>query len=152
MNILMQIPLSFIGTIGFSIIFNVPKKQLLFCGLAGSSGWLVYQLMLMAFPEADVIATFLGAIVVTFLSRIISTLRRMPTTVYMIPGIIPLVPGIGIYYTMFNVVMGDYEGALLWGIHTLRAAGVISLGLLVVLTLPRKWFTIKTGLKNQKEA
>ena len=129
MTILPQIALSFIGTIGFSIIFNVPRKELLLCGLAGASGWLIYQLITMFFPDAVVAATFFGAAVVTCFSRLVSTWRRMPTTVYMIPGIIPLVPGIGIYYTMFYAVMGDYTEALLWGIHTLRIAGVIPYGL-----------------------
>ena len=143
---ILQVFLAFVGTVGFSIIFNVPRKELLFCGLAGAMGWFIYQLNLMFFPYALVTATFLAAATVTCISRIVSTLRRMPATIYMIPGIIPLVPGIGIYYTMFSAVMGDYTQAMLWGVHTLRIAGVIAVGLLVVLTLPRKWFLLGRSL------
>jgi len=141
-HLLLQTILAFVGTIGFSIIFNVSRKELLLCGVAGASGWLVYQLITFASPGAIVAATFFAASAVTCISRFVSTLRRMPATVYMIPGIIPLVPGIGIYYTMFFAVMGDYTEALLWGVHTLRIAGVIAVGLLVVLTLPRKMFML----------
>ena len=140
MNLPMQVLLAFIGTIGFSIIFNVGKRELVLCGAAGAAGWLVYQLVIMAWPGSFTSATFFGAMAVTCISRLVANLRRMPATVYMIPGIIPLVPGIGIYYTMFFVVMGDNSEALLWGIHTLRIAGVIAVGLLIVLTLPRRLF------------
>jgi len=143
MTIVIQVALSFVGTIAFSVLFNVPRKELLLCGLTGAVCWLTYQLVLLAFPEALTAATFFAASAVTCISRFISALRRMPATIYIIPGIIPLVPGIGIYYTMFSAIMGDYTDALLWGFHTLRIAGIIALGLLVVLTLPRKLFTIR---------
>ena len=141
MTILIEVALSFVGIIAFGLLFNVPRKELLFCGLVGAGCWLIYQLVLLAFPDAATAATFFAAAIVTCTSRIISNLRRMPATIYIIPGILPLVPGIGIYYTMFSAIMGDYTEALLWGFHTLRIAGVIALGLLVVLTLPRKLFT-----------
>lgn len=139
---LLQIFLAFVGTVGFSIIFNVPKKELLLCGLAGAGGWLIYTVTILFLSDAVVVATFFAASVVTCISRFVSTWRKMPATVYMMPGIIPLVPGIGIYYTMFHAVMGENTEALMWGFQTLRIAGVIALGLLVVLTLPRKLFLI----------
>ena len=142
MDLILQVLLAFVGTIGFSIIFNVNRKELLLCGLAGACGWLIYQLVILISVDAAVAATFFAAAAVTCFGRFVSTLRHMPSTVYMIPGIIPLVPGIGIYYTMFYAVMGDYTQAMLWGIHTLRIAGVIAVGLLVVLTLPRKCFLL----------
>ena len=142
LQLLLQTFLAFVGTIGFSIIFNVNRKELLFCGTAGAAGWLIYQIIIVPYPAAAVAATFLAASVVTIISRFVSNRRHMPATVYMIPGIIPLVPGIGIYYTMFFAVMGDNSEALLWGLHTLRISGVIAVGLLTVLTLPRKWFIL----------
>ncbi|MCL2397024.1 MAG: threonine/serine exporter family protein [Defluviitaleaceae bacterium] len=138
---MLQILLAFAGTVGFSIIFNVPRRELALCGIAGACGWFVLQLTMGFIPNAGVADTFFAAMAVTCISRIFSFMRKMPVTVYMIPGIIPLVPGTGIYHTMFNAIMGDYTEALLWGIQTLRTAGVIAVGLLVVLTLPPKLFS-----------
>jgi len=147
-NLLLQVVLSFVGTIGFSIIFNVPRKELLLCGAAGASGWLVYQIIINAAPGAAVAATLFASMTTTYISRILSFVRKMPSTVYMIPAVIPLVPGAGIYYTMFHAVMGDNSESLLWGIETLRTAGLISVGLLIILSLPRQLFSI--GSKNHK--
>ena len=149
-DLFVQIVLSFVGTIGFSIIFNVPIKELIYCGVAGAFGWLVYQISITFFADAAVAAIFLSAASVTIIARFISYRRKMPVLVYMIPGVIPMVPGAGIYYTMFYAVMGDYSEALLQGAHTLRTAGLIAVGLLVVLTLPRKLFMIKIENKNKE--
>jgi len=138
--VIMHIILAFVGTMGFSILFNVPKRELLMCGIAGAAGWAVYSLILAASHDYIVAAIFFGAVTVTCISRVLSFARKMPVTVYMIPGIIPLVPGAGIYFTMFHAVMGENTYAMIRGIETLRNAGVIAVGLLVTLSLPPKWF------------
>ena len=145
---ILQIVLAFIGTMGFSIIFNVPRKELLLCGIAGAAGWAVYRLIFDISPDLVVAAIFFGAITVTCISRVLSFARKMPVTVYMIPGIIPLVPGAGIYYTMFQAVMGENTRALMLGIETLRNAGVIAVGLLITLSLPPKLFAFILHLKK----
>ena len=128
--------LAFVGTIGFSIIFNVPRRELLFCGIGGALGWLLFTTL----EDSPFIGVLLGAMVVTCVSRILSVRRKMPATLYIIPGIIPLVPGVGIYFTMFFIVTGEHYEALLRGVQTLGMAGVIALGLLIVLSLPRRLF------------
>jgi uncharacterized membrane protein YjjB (DUF3815 family) len=139
--VILQIALAFVGTMGFSIIFNVPRKELLLCGIAGAAGWAVHRLIFQASPDFIVAAILFAAITVTCISRILSYARKMPVTVYMIPGVIPLVPGAGIYYTMFHAVMGENTQALILGIETLRNAGVIAVGLLITLSLPPKLFS-----------
>ena len=37
-----------VGTIAFSLLYAVPKKHYLDCGVIGAAGWLVYRLMLVA--------------------------------------------------------------------------------------------------------
>jgi uncharacterized membrane protein YjjB (DUF3815 family) len=150
MNIILQIVLSAIATMGFSVIFNVPKKELIFCGLTGAAGWLIFMVVTNASDTASATAaTFFAAATVTAFARILSTMRKMPSSLYMVPGIIPLVPGIRIYFTMFYVINGDNTQALLEGIEALKLAGVIAIGLLTVLSLPRRLFALRSVLKNQ---
>jgi len=139
-DIIIQIAMSFVGTIGFSILFNVPKKELVFCGIGGSIGWMLHYFMMDTSP---ILGTFAGTAAVAAIARHLAYRRKMPVTIYMIPGIIPLVPGAGIYFTMFYIVMGEYNDAMLRGVATLAAAGVIALGLLAVLSLPRRLFGYK---------
>ena len=35
---------SFIGTLAFSILYNVDKKFYFYCGLTGTAGWLCYRM------------------------------------------------------------------------------------------------------------
>ena len=134
--------LAFVATMGFSVIFNVPKKELFFCGAVGAFVWLISNGITHFFPYEVVAATFFGAITATTLGRILSAIRKMPSTVYMIPGIIPLVPGVAIYRTMFYVVSGEHMLAVAQGVYALSLAGVISVGMLIILSLPRKLFSI----------
>ena len=145
---IVEILLAAAGTAGFAILFNAPKRQLAYIALTGSSGWAVLQLILMAMPESYITATLLGAMVVTFISRTLSAIHKMPATVYLVPGIIPLVPGVGIYNTMFYVVMGDNATAVHWGLRTAGIAGTIAVGLLIVLSLP-VWLTSFGRIKRK---
>jgi len=140
---ILQIILCIVAVIGFAIIFNVPLKELIFCGFAGAAGWTAFTLITTLTTGTAIIATFAAAMTVTIFARILSTLRKMPSTLYIIPGIIPLVPGSLLYATMFYVVGGYHGQALVQGVEALAIAGVIALGLLVVLSLPRKLFNFK---------
>jgi len=142
--------MSFIGTMGFSIIFNVPRKELVCCGIGGAIGWIIYQIITGATSDG-LLATFFAAMAVCSVARIWSLRRKMPVMLYMIPGIIPLVPGAGIYYTMFNAVTGETIQAMLRGIQTLSIAGIIAIALLLTLSLPRKLFDIDATREALKE-
>ena len=131
--------LAYMATIGFSLIFNVPVKELAFCGIAGAFGWLVYQAVMSLSPGV-VAASFAAALVIAYISRAFSFRRKMPANLYMIPGVIPLVPGAGIYYTMYYIINGDNTEAILRGIETMMISGVIAIGLLIILSLPQGMF------------
>jgi len=135
--------LSGVAVMAFSVIFNVPRRELVFCGLTGICTWVVFTLITHFFPEASNLGTFFAAATATVIARILSDLRRLPSTIYMIPGVIPLVPGLRIYFTMFYMVNGEVSNAVVAGIGALSTAGAIAMGLLVVLSLPRKWFSVK---------
>lgn len=134
--------LAAVATVGFSIIFNVPRREIVFCGMTGALVWLTFVVITHFFPEGTVAATFFGAVTATTLGRFLSAIRKMPSSVYMIPGIIPLVPGVAIYRTMFYVVTGEHMLAVTQGVYALSLAGVISVGALIVLSLPRKIFSL----------
>ena len=139
---IMQIIMGFVSTICFSIIFNVPRKELFFCGLTGAMGWGVYQFMLL-YGNTPAISALFSTAIITILSRIFAIRRKMPITVFLIAGIIPLVPGAGIYYTMYDLFMNELDDAAVKGIGALKMAGVISLGIVLVLSLPISLFNGK---------
>lgn len=143
---ILRIVLTFVASLTFSILFGVPKKELIICGLCGAVGWLVYELLRPGTPS-DLIPVFAASVAATAASRFFSFRRKNPITLYLIAGIIPLVPGFGIYYTMYNILMGNPDLAGAYGINTVRTAGVISLGIVIVLALPYQIF--KMDFRNK---
>ncbi len=137
-----QTAVAFLATIAFSIIFHTPKKQWIFTGITGGAGWLCY-LICIHFHSGVTAASFFAAVVLTLLSRCFSIHRKEPVTVFLICGIFPIVPGAGIYYTGYHFFMSQNTLALDKGLETIKIAIAIALGVGIVLSLPRFFFTLE---------
>lgn len=132
---------AFCACIAFTITFNAPKKELLYCGLTGALGWSVYACIL-PFGPFQVLATFAAAITVSYCARWLSRLRKAPSTLYLIPGVLPLVPGAGMYYTMVGILNSDMTYSYYKGVETMKLAGVIAIGIIIVFSFPVFFFPI----------
>ncbi len=139
---MIQIIAPFFGTIAFALIFGVPRKYYLLCGLTGMIGWLIYVLTQQAgAPAAE--ATFLASAAVVFLSRIFAVNVKCPVTVFLISGIIPLVPGSSVYWAAYYLVMNETGKAMESGFTAVRLAVAIVLGIVIIQELPNRWFHLK---------
>lgn len=127
---------AFLATVGFSIIFHVPKKQLLMCGLVGSLGWLVY-LVGIHLGHSPIVANFAAALVVSQSSLILAKVRKLPVTLLLIPGIIPMVPGAATYQAMYALLTGDYLAALGYSLSAFQVSAAIVGGIVITTMLPR---------------
>ena len=128
---------SFLGTLMFSVLFNVHSRYYLYCGVTGMAGWVTYCLLV---PHiSPVLATFFGTIVVVLLSRILAVWRRCPITVFLISGIFPLIPGTSVYYTAYYFVMNDLNMAVDKGIMALKLAFAMVLGIVFIVSIPREF-------------
>ena len=134
-EILINLAVSFIATVGFCIVFNIPKKQMLFCGLLGVVSWGAY--ILLKDPIGSVAATFAAAFLITLLSRMFAVIRKCPVTILLIPGVIPLAPGSAMYHTAYYFVTNDMSKAGEYCFLTLKLAFAIVLGILVVIAVPK---------------
>ncbi|WP_304508733.1 threonine/serine exporter family protein [Anaerotignum sp.] len=138
--ILFESFMSFCACIAFSILFDAPKKELIFCGISGGISWFLYASL--ALYLTPTMATLISTVFVTAFSRFASYHRQAPSTVYHIPGIMPLVPGTAIYNTMASALNGTvletYTNILLG----LKLAGAIGAGSILILALPYSFFEI----------
>ena len=103
-EILSNLFCSFLGTIGFAIMYNVPKKYYIGCGVTGMAGWIVYLLVSGMNYVSAAVGSFFGAFIVVLISRMLSVKMRCPITIFLISVILPLVPGAGIYNTVYYIV------------------------------------------------
>ena len=125
---------SFFATVGFAIFLNAPKSTLISSGFVGGLGWSVFY-YLVKLSGNDILANFIAALLVSYISEILARKLRQPAIIFIIPGIIPLVPGLGMYNTMLYLVQHDYNQAIAKGADVLFVGGAISLGILVVTSL-----------------
>lgn len=139
---------AFFGTVAFSVIFSVPKEHYPLCGFIGGSGWLICWTFIHVFHVGAVEANFAATIFITLASRIGSTVRKCPVTLFLIAGIFPEVPGIGIYRTIYYSLLDNQELSMHYGRETLGIAIAMVLGILLVFEIPQR--TINRIFGNKK--
>lgn len=131
--------MAFIATFMLAVIFNVNRRELVFCGIAGAAAEGVYQAV-SYFSDGIPLPAIISAAAVTVMARSLANLRKSPVTVYLVPGIIPLVPGAGMYNTVFSMISADYAEALEIGIDTMKCASAIAIGIVLIFALPNRLF------------
>lgn len=150
-EIISHILCSFIGTVGFAIIYNVPKKYYFACGITGMAGWMMYLFVNSRDYMSSAVASFFGAFVVVLISRLLTIYMKCPITVFLISGILPLVPGAGVYYTAYYIVTNQLTQAALKGIESLKIAFAIVMGIVIVVSIPRDVFHLIYWQKRWSE-
>lgn len=130
MDIIKELVLAFLSTIGFSILFSTPKKEIAFVGFTGALSWGLYIVMTKLF-QSNISGTFFGAITVGLLGELLARIRKKPAILYITPGIVPLVPGAGMYYTMLAIIEKDFTMATNKGVETFLIAIAIAIGIII---------------------
>lgn len=92
-----------IAAIGFSILFNVPRKSIITIFILGFGAGLIKFLML-HFNVNIVFSSFLGAFFVGLISIPLAHKIHLPPVVFTIPTIIPMIPGFYAYETVLYVM------------------------------------------------
>lgn len=138
--------ISFIAAAAFGVIFNAPRKSLVYCGLVGMVGWLVFSLV-RYLNEDPIIASFAGAFSIAFVAHIMAKKFKMPMIIFSVAGIIPLVPGGSAYNAMRNVVEEDYGVAVEYAALALMISGAVAMGLVFAEIITQIWLK---SLKSMK--
>lgn len=139
--------LGFVSCLGFGYIFNCPTKAILKGCVAGGFGWVTYK-MIFQLGYGPIIATFIGALVISIICEIYARVYKDAVTVFALPAILPLVPGAGLYYTMLYFIQNHYDLALAKGVETLGNAVAIAIALLIVSSITRFVFKVIRGIHH----
>lgn len=142
MEILKLFVFSFCATIGFSILFSIPKNSIIKSGLIGALGWIVNIFITNLF-NSPVSGVFCSALTVGLLGEMFAKYFKKPATVFIIPGIITLVPGAGMYYTMLALIKKDFHEAANTGTETIFIAAAIAIGIILSSTMSRSIKRVK---------
>jgi len=150
MQVLLQIVVSFFGTVSFALLFSAPKEDYIPAGVVGSMGWMVYYGLTCAGVGMEG-AVFFATVVVVLGARTCAVVYQTPSTLFLIPGIFPLVPGGSVYWTSYYLVRGYTNLAFIRGFDAVRCAFCIVLGIVVVLQLPGSLFKKAALWKRGKD-
>ena len=129
-KIIANLACSFIGTIAYAVMFQVPRRFYIGCGITGSVGWMMYKFASVYCSVAA--ASFVGTVCAVLVARML--------TIFMISGIITLVPGAGIYFTAYYLVTNQFAMAAAKGIGAIKVAFGIVLGIVCIVSVPREVF------------
>lgn len=133
---LIQVIGAFVAVAAASVTFGVSKRFLIYSGLAGAVSWFVY-LLLLRNNVNELITVFAATLVSALLSHIFARALKAPVTIFQIPAILPTVPGVGMYRTVYYMIIGDKEMTGYYFSKTLQIAGMIAIGIFIMDTVFR---------------
>lgn len=143
---------SVVGSIGFCLLFNIRGKGMALCLMGGVMSWCVFYLC-SKLGAGEVTSLLVAAAASAIYAEFMARLRRCPAIGYLLVALFPLLPGSAVYYTMAYAVSGNSAAFAAQAGRTAALAGALAIGILLVSTLSRMWFTVKRHrhLKTQKQ-
>ena len=141
---LIQCLVSFIGCIGFAILFNIHGFGVFLCAIGGLLTWAVY-LIASKLGSGIIAANFWAALFASAYSEVMARIRKYPAISYLVVSIFPLLPGAGIYYTLRYTLENQIDQAMNKGLETVAIAGVMAVGILIVSTAVRMLNNLRTN-------
>lgn len=133
---------AFIGTIGFSIFFNIKKERLLYVSVLGTLISAIYLFCLEWLSGDLFLSNLIPSMIATVLAELSARWKKAPAIVFLLPAIIVLIPGGSFYYTMSYLVNGNEEMFRMVGMQTIQSALGIAVGILIASV----FFNQMTGL------
>lgn len=131
---IIQLLTAFISSLGFSMLFGLRRRFLVFAALGGLLCWGVY-LGMDAWLHREFLSCLMASSFAVVYAELLARRLKTPATLFVVPSILPLVPGGSLYYTMENIVHGRMEAARSFGQQTLIAALAIAAGISFVVAL-----------------
>lgn len=148
-EIVTQIVTAFLGSFGFSVLFNLRRTKLLIAALGGMLSWSLFLLLGLWF-SGEPIRYFFASAFVTVYAEIFARIKKTPTTSYLVPGFIPMIPGGALYNTMKYALNGDWQLFGETATYTVQLALGIAAGIIVVSSAMRMAVAVYRYLHKRK--
>ncbi|MAZ66114.1 MAG: hypothetical protein CMF25_03300 [Kangiellaceae bacterium] len=110
MALLQDFILAAVAAIGFGMLFNIPWRFVVFCGLIGGLGHGLRFWLHVNNGFSLELATLVGATLIGFSSYFLGRRFRVPQLIFAIAAVIPMIPGTYAYQTMIGAAELVSEG------------------------------------------
>ena len=128
MREIIQLVVSFTGSLGFAALFNIHGKKLWFAAVGGCLSWAVYLAVEFITPSPYVCG-FWSTVAITLYAECMARIHKTPVTVFLVSATIPLIPGAALYRTMNWMLMKDWAKFQKDGIYTILFAVSMAAGM-----------------------
>lgn len=143
-----QLAAALIGSLGFSMFFNVRGNILIWTSLGGLLSWAVYLAACVVCGN-EYISFWVASVAVTVFAECLARRKKAPVTVFLVAAIIPLIPGGSLYHTMRDAVNRDWEQFAADGGETFLYALSIALGTICATAIMQMLRSILKQEKNR---
>jgi uncharacterized membrane protein YjjB (DUF3815 family) len=125
-----------VPAVGFAMVFNVPKKMLIYCAIGGAFAH-SFRFLLMNYGLHIEWATLMASSSMGFIGLYWSRKRLIPRPVFTVASVIPMIPGSFAFTTVIGLVELNTAGYTIEvmqivtenGLKTLFILGALSFGL-----------------------
>ncbi len=128
--------LASVATMGFGLLFSVPRRTLVACGLTGAIGRTV-RLLAVNMGASMAGGSFIGAVAVALAGLWLAHVYQTPRTIFTVTGVIPMIPGIPAFSTMLEFAAGHTDEGIVDAVETILIIGALAMGLTSVRVLSR---------------
>ena len=149
MTALVQIITGFLGSLGFSILYNVRGKKLIAASLGGFMAWSLF-LLLGLFMDSEPMRYLIVSMSISLYAEILARVLKTPTTTFIITALIPLIPGGSLYYTMSSAFGGNFDVFLGNAVSTLSLALALAIGVAIIAAGARLVIRFKIFIQHSK--
>lgn len=139
---------AFVGTLGFAILFGVPRKQYIPAGIVGVLGWLLYLVLFRVAGFSPAMSTMVATVFIGVMARVFAVLERCPAAVFLICGIFCLVPGAGIFWCTYYLISSQIDLSSTAGFTAAKIVIAIVIGIILAMELPQRIFSGRRRLSH----
>jgi uncharacterized membrane protein YjjP (DUF1212 family) len=133
---------SFLGVLGFALMFNSPWR----IALAAAGVGMVANVLRIALVEGTVppqAAAAIAALVVGLLAAVIAPRLDVPRITVYVPAVTIMVPGVLAYRAVFHISNGETAEALSYGVQAALVVAALAIGLAIARMLTDRTWTFE---------
>ncbi len=134
--------ISFISSVGFAMMFNMPSRWILPSSIGGLLTWGLFLICQQIFGKVIFVPCFIASVFASLWAFGLARYSHNPFGMYFMIAMVPLIPGSGLYYTIFNLSQGNGPEAMHYLIITTEYALAITFGISIVwsgIEIYRSW-------------
>ena len=137
-DMIIQSVTALVGTLGFGFLFNIRGKKLVFAAVGGMLAWMLF-LVLEPVAESEPLRYLIVSACSTTYAEVLARILKTPATTFSIITLIPLVPGGALYQTTTAALDRNTEVFVPKLIYTIELAVALSLGIVIVTAIFRRF-------------